>query len=377
MKLTLNRDQFVHALSQVMGVVGSKATMPILGNVLITAVRGEPFVSLLCTNLDYGIRCQVKAEVVVAGAVTLPVRRLVQIVRELPNEEVILDVSAAFQAKITSGSSTFRIMGLAKDEFPPMPAIDESQFVSLPQGDLATMIRNVEFAQSTDETRYVLNGTFFSFQKGGLTLVATDGRRLARSVKTFDECAAKEGTCIIPARSIGELARLLNSGTTVKFQFNDRRAAFLIQTDKDKEGLTGEIYLFSKVVEGNFPNYNQVIPKSDGRVSVKFERELLLNTVHRASLVCSEKANSVALSFGKDRVEITAKSPDFGEVHEQAAIIYDGPEVKVAFNPVFLTQPLSAVTKDEVMLEIGNDSSPGVFRDGNGFTCVVMPVRLN
>ena len=375
MKLKLNRDHLVAGLQQVMSVVGSKSTMPILGNVLISASR-EGIVSLACTNLDYGIRCQIKAEVEVMGSVTLPVRRLVQIVRALPESSVSLDVNAACQTKITSGGSTFRISGLAASEFPPLPEADAAKFTTLPQGELATMIRSVEFAQSTDETRYILNGVYCLFKKGTLTMVATDGRRLALSTKAFDESGAPDGACILPAKSVGELARLLSSGTSVKLQFDDRRASFLVATDKDNSGVVGETYLYSKVVEGNFPNYQQVIPKGDGRTGVKFGREALRNIVHRASLVCSEKANSVVLAFGSNQIQVTAKSPDFGEVHEQEAVAYDGPELKIAFNPAFLLEPLGALTKDEITLEVGNESSPGVFRDGNGFTCVVMPVRL-
>jgi DNA polymerase-3 subunit beta len=158
--------------------------------------------------------------------------------------------------------------------------------------------------------------------------------------------------------------------------FNDRRCAFQIGTDKDSTGLVDEIYLYSKVVEGNYPNYQQVIPKETHQ-RIKLERELFLQCVHRAALVCSEKANSVRIKLSSNLLEITAQSPDFGEAHESMAIGYSGPELQVAFNPVFLLDPLRALTKDEVFLELKDDVSPGVFKTLDSFLCVIMPVRLS
>jgi DNA polymerase III subunit beta len=374
MKFKINRDHFANGLAQVLNVVGSKATMPILSNVLIEAEKDQ--ISLSTTNLDLGIRCKIKAEIKEGGSVTLPVKRLATIVRELPNVDVTFDGSPNHQVKLTSGGSTFKIMGIGKDEFPPLPEFGDEKAYTLDQSELVSMLRSVSYAQSTDETRYILNGVYFNFRDEKLTLVATDGRRLALIAKEMEVPAANAGAIILPAKTVSELNRLLDKGTKVKINFNERRAAFQISTDKDTSGLIDHVYLYSKVVEGNYPNYQQVVPKETHQ-RIKLERELLLQCVHRAQLVCSEKANSVKIKISSNLLEIFAASSDFGEAHESMAIGYNGPDLQVAFNPAFLMDPLKALTKDEVFFEVKDEVSPGVFKTLESFTCVIMPVRLS
>lgn len=374
MKFKINRDHFANGLAQVLNVVGSKATMPILSNVLIEAEKDQ--ISLTTTNLDLGIRCKIKAEVKETGSVTLPVKRLATIVRELPNVDVTVDASPNHQVKLASGGSNFRIMGIGKEEFPPLPEFGDEKSYTLEQSELTAMLKSVAYAQSSDETRYILNGVYFNFKDGKLTLVATDGRRLALISKEMEVPAASAGAIILPAKTVNELLRLLDKGEKLKINFNDRRAAFQIATGKDASGLVDSIYLYSKVVEGNYPNYQQVIPKETHQ-RIKLERELLLQCVHRAALVCSEKSNSVKIKLTSNLLEITAQSPDFGEAHESMAIGYSGPDLQVAFNPGFLIDPLRALTKDEVFFEVKDEVSPGVFKTLENFICVIMPVRLS
>ncbi len=374
MKFKINRDHFSNGLAQVLNVVGSKAAMPILSNVLIEAEKD--YISLTTTNLDLGIRCKIKAEVKDGGAVTLPVKRLATIVRELPNVDVAFDSSASHQVKIASGGSNFRIMGIGAEEFPKLPDSAEDKTFTLEQGELATMLSNVSYAQSTDETRYILNGVYFNFKDGKLVLVATDGRRLALVGKEMSVPSGSAGAIILPAKTVAELLRLLGKGEKLKIAFNERRAAFQIDTGKDTSGLTDSIYLFSKVVEGNYPNYQQVIPKETHQ-RIKLERELFLQCVHRAALVTSEKSNSVKIKLSANLLEISASSPDFGESHESMAISYSGPDLQVAFNPQFVMDPLRALTKDEVFFELKDEVSPGVFKTLESFVCVIMPVRLS
>jgi DNA polymerase-3 subunit beta len=374
MKFKINRDHFSNGLAQVLNVVGSKAAMPILSNVLIEAEKDH--ISLTTTNLDLGIRCKIKAEVKEGGSVTLPVKRLATIVRELPNVDVSFDSTATHQVKIASGGSNFRIMGIGAEEFPKLPDSGDDKNFLLEQGELATMLSNVAYAQSTDETRYILNGVYFNFKDGKLALVATDGRRLALVSKELAVPAGSAGAIILPAKTVAELLRLLGKGEKLKIAFNERRAAFQIETGKDASGLTDSIYLFSKVVEGNYPNYQQVIPKETHQ-RIKLERELFLQCVHRAALVTSEKSNSVKIKLSANLLEITASSPDFGESHESMAISYSGPDLQVAFNPQFVMDPLRALTKDEVFFELKDEVSPGVFKTLESFVCVIMPVRLS
>jgi DNA polymerase-3 subunit beta len=374
MKFKINQDHFSNGLQQVLNVVGSRATMPILSNVLIEAEEGH--ISLTTTNLDLGIRCRIKADVSEPGALTLPVRKLATIVRELPQNEVFIETSEKHQAKITSGGSNFKIMGISAEEFPALPTFENRHVFELMQADILGMLKSVSYGQSTDENRYILNGVYFNFADEKLTLVATDGRRLALTALDTEITEDNAGSLILPAKTVSELERLTGKGEKVKIAFSDRQAAFEIGIDDAGDtGLVDHLYLVSKIVEGNYPNYRQVIPKETEH-RVKIERELMLECVHRAALVTTDKSNSVKIKVSKNLLEISASS-ETGESHESMAIAYDGPEVQVAFNPQFLMEPLKALSKDEVFFEFKDELSPGLFKTLDNFICVIMPLRLN
>ena len=349
--------------------------MPILSNVLIEAEEGH--ISLTTTNLDLGIRCRIKAEVTDTGSITLPVRKLATIVKELPVNEVFLETSEKNQAKITSGGSLFKIMGISSEEFPPLPTFENRKVFELSQDEIVNMLKSVSYAQSTDENRYILNGVYFNFADEKLTLVATDGRRLGLTGLDLEVSEENAGSLILPAKTVAELERLMGKGEKVNIAFNDRQAAFEIGLDEAGDsGLVDHLYLVSKIVEGNYPNYRQVIPKETEH-RVKIERELMLECVHRAALVTSDKSNSVKIKVSKNLLEISGQSSEYGESHESMAIAYDGPEVQVAFNPQFLMEPLTALNTDEVFFEFKDELSPGLFKTLDNFICVIMPLRLN
>ena len=376
MNFKINKDHFSNGLQQVLNVVGTRAAMPILGNVLIEAESGH--LSLTTTNLDIGIRCRITADIEAEGSITLPVRKLATIVKELPQKEVLVQVESNNQAKITSGGSLFKVMGIATDDFPPLPTFENQHVFQLEQQDLLSMLKSVSFAQSTDENRYILNGVYFNFSDDNLTLVATDGRRLALTNFELNTNDSDSGNLILPAKTVTEIERLVGKGEGVKIAFNDRQVAFEIAIDDDEgdSGLVDQIYLVSKIVEGNFPNYRQVIPKETEH-RVKIERELFLECVHRAALVTSEKSNSVKFKMSDNLMEISGSSTEYGESHETMAIAYTGPEVQVAFNPSFIEEPLRALTQDEIYFEFKDELSPGIVKTLNNFICVIMPLRLN
>ncbi|MFP4281124.1 MAG: DNA polymerase III subunit beta [Opitutales bacterium] len=377
MKFRINRDHFTSGLQQVLNVVGTRATMPILSNVLIEA--GDDQISLTTTNLDLGIRCRIKADVAEKGALTLPVRKLASIVRELPSLDVEVETYSNHQAKLTSGQSLFRMMGIGADEFPPLPTFNDQHSFVLRQDELARMLKSVSYAQSSDETRYIMNGVYFNFADSTLTLAATDGRRLAVMSKELEVTEENAGHLILPAKTVGEVERLLGQGDSVRIAFNDRQVAFEINTEADaaaEAGLLDNIYLVSKVVEGNYPNYRQVIPKENDQ-HIKLNRESFAKCISRAALVTSDKNNSVKVNVSKDVLEVTGQSPEFGESNVSLNVEYAGPEVTVAFNPHFLLDPLKAIPRDEVIFEFKDELSPGVIRTPDSFLCVVMPLRLN
>ena len=375
MKFKVNRNHFFNGLSSVTNVVGNRATMPILQNVLIEA-EGDT-ITLTTTNLDLGICCRIKAAVSSPGRITLPVKKLVPIIRALSSAETIVELTGKDRVKITSGSSVFQIAGLPADQFPPIANFAGQPTIAIDQDNLGSMLRKVSYAQSTDENRYILNGVFFEFSSGKLTLVATDGRRLAKCEQKL-EGSEKTLALILPARTITELSRLLKSGGKVHVSNNERQVGFTIDIPTNDEGLVDRIQLVSKVVEGNYPNYRQVIPKEAGS-KVRLEREKLLESVQRAALMTDDRNNTIRMSVSKksQNLEISAKS-DSGEAHEPIAVKYDGPDVNIAFNPQYVIEPLRNVTEDEIDFEFKDDMSPGVIRGlKEDFLCVVMPQRIS
>lgn len=375
MKFKINKEHFVTGLRQVINVVGSNTQFPELKNVLIKAENG--IVMLTTTNLDLAIRCAIKAEVESAGDITLPAKKLAQIIMAAPLQEITVESTDGVQGSIRSGTVNYKINGLKAEGFPPLPSfVNQHSYEFNPQ-ELLNMLRSVSYAQSADENRYVLNSVFFNFAEDKLTLVATDGKRLALISRELKLTPEEEGSIILPKNTVSELEKLLTQGKSVKISFNNRQVAFDITVGEESEsnGLTGSIYLVSKILEGNYPNYKQVIPK-EAEHRIKVERELMLATVQRISLVANDKQKLVRLKMSNNQLEVSCQTVDVGEANETIEIEYDGPEVQIGFNPDFLQSPLSKLTKDEIYFEFKDENTPGVFKTLDNFLCVVMPMRI-
>jgi len=362
MKIVIPREKFLEALQVVQSVVSSRSTLPVLSNVLLKADDGR--VSFSTTDLDTGIRTQAEASVDKAGGITLPARRLLSIVRELPNTEISLEVDSKNAASIKAGSSFFKINGLPEEDFPPFPKTEGAKLVKLGQKDFRDMLRKTAYAMSNDESRYVLNGTLLSLKDNKLTIVATDGRRLALVEQEIEFPKSSEGDVILPTKAVGELQRILGDEGDVEIAIAENQIAFTI----------GGTYLISKLIEGNYPNYKQVIP-SETKERVTLERELFLTSIRRVALLSSEKSNSVKLNFGKNELLITANTPEIGEAKESLAVNYKGKEFSIAFNPEYLGDPLRNLDSDMVHFDFTDELSPGVIRHDKPFLYVIMPMR--
>ena len=377
MKFTINRDHFSSGLQLVTSVVGSRKTMPILQNVLIEAKEG--LIRLTTTNLDLGARCSVKADVVKEGSITLPVKEIGRIVRELAEMEVNVETSDSHKATISTRGSVFNLVGMESKEFPPLPELEEQKEFSLEKSELTTMLKSVSYAQSVNEERYMLKGVFFQFNKDNLSLVATDGRRLAVTNRFMSIEEADVGEFILPSLTVSEIEKLPDVGEDISISFTDRQVAFELKIEsKNENGFVESVYLVSKVVEGKYPNYKQVIPKDDFN-QAEIERELMQECVHRAALISDEK---VTLRIKKEEMEITGQGL-IGDACESMPINYDSEETAVSFNPRFILDPLKSITKDKINFEFRDDMSPGVFKvnsEGNSkisFLCVIMPIRTD
>jgi DNA polymerase-3 subunit beta len=243
--------------------------------------------------------------------------------------------------------------------------------VVLPQEKIRSMLKKTSFAISTDESRYVLNGIFLSLKEHKLTMVATDGRRLALVDEEVDISEKSQGEFIVPAKAVSELNRLLTDKGEVEIRYSDNQASFTL---KDEKGFS--VLIITKLIEGNYPNYRQVIP-GEAKERVALQREEFLHALKRAEIMTSDKSNSVKLAFAKNNLAITANSPEVGEARETLAINYKGKEMAIAFNPKYMIDPLNALTEDEVFLELIDELSPGVFKINGPFLYVVMPMRLS
>ncbi len=368
MNLTITKDQIIAGLSAVQNVVSTRTTLPILSNVLLRAE--DSHLEITATDLDVTVACKVEAKITKPGATTLPVKKLFGIVREL-NGDIEIEVDDKNIASIRSGSSFFKINGLAAEEFPPLPKFKDDKKVTLSQEIIRGMLRKTGFAVSTDESRYVLNGIFISLKEGKMTFVATDGRRLALVDEEVDIAETSSGEFIVPAKAVNELTRLLQDKGTVEIKFGENQASFALQNEN-----SFSVLLITKLIEGNYPNYRQVIP-GEAKERISLVREEFQQALRRAEIMTSEKANSVKLAFGKNNLTITANSPDVGEARETLAINYKGKEFAIAFNPRYLIDPLGALTEDEVFLELIDELSPGVVKINGPFLYVVMPMRLS
>jgi DNA polymerase-3 subunit beta len=368
MKITIAKDQIITGLQAVQNVVSTRTTLPILSNVLIKAEKDR--LEFTATDLDVTVACSVEAKVEKPGSTTLPVKKLFGIVREL-NGDIEIETDEKNITSIRSGGSFFKIHGLGADEFPPLPKFKDDKKVSLTQETVRAMLKKTSFAVSTDESRYVLNGIFISLKEGKMTLVATDGRRLALVDEEVDISEKSSGEFIVPAKAVNELNRLLQEKGEVEIKFGENQASFSLKDDK---GFS--VLLVTKLIEGNYPNYKQVIP-GEAKERIPIMREELLSALRRAEIMTSEKANSVKLSFGRNSLAITANSPEVGEAREALAVNYKGKELAIAFNPKYLIDPLSALTEDEVFIELIDELSPGVLKINGAFLYVVMPMRLS
>src|ERR1700690_3351372 len=305
MNLTITKEQILAGLQAVQNVVSTRTTLPILSNVLMRAEKDR--VEFTATDLDVTVACSVEAKVKKPGATTVPVKKLFGITRELNGSEIDLEVDEKNICSVRCGSSFFKIHGLGADEFPPLPKFKDDKKVTLPQETVKAMLRKTSFAISTDESRYVLNGIYISLKDHKMTVVATDGRRLALVDEEVDIAEKSSGEFILPAKAGTELNRLLADKGDVEIKFGENQASF---TMKDDKGFS--VLVISKLIEGNYPNYRQVIP-GEVKERVPLSREEFLQALRRAEIMTSEKANSVKLTFGKNNLAITANSPEVGE----------------------------------------------------------------
>ncbi len=367
MKISVSKEDLLAGLQSVQNVVGNRSTLPILSNVLMVATENR--IELRATDLELSIHARVSAKVEREGASTLPARRIFGLVREIEATEIEIEINDKEIATVQAAGASYKLHGIGAEEFPPEAKFKESGKIKFPQQKLREMLRKTAYAVSTDESRHTLNGINFIATSDQVTLVATDGRRLAL-VEEEIESGAK-GQFIMPTKTVSELQRMLQAEGEVEVSISDTHAELKVSQEKGEH-----IKIHTKLVEGNFPNYNQVIP-SESKERISVVREELLHALRRADQITNDKANSVKLKFLDNSLSITANTPEVGSGNEKLAIQYSGPEIEVAFNPVYLMEPLKILEGEEIFIELTDSLSPGVIKSNTPFLYVLMPMRTN
>lgn len=362
MKFQTTKEDLFNNIQIVQNIVTPRVSLPILSNILLDASDGK--LKLITTDLDIGISCEYSVEVVEVGAITIPTKRFAEIIHELPNGKIDITVRKNNTVVIQTEACEFKIMGLPKEEFPKLPEFKDKEVIKIQQSLLKEMIGKTSFSISHDESRYVLNGILFKIENGKIILVATDGRRLASIEKEITNNINKVVNIIIPNKTIIELSRNLKDEGDVLIVLGNNQVLFDL----------GEIRIISRLIEGEFPDYRQVLPKEQ-EDKIKIDREKFLLALKRAAILTTLDYQAVRIEIFKNKLVISKSTPDIGESREELVLEYLGKELVIGFNPIYLIDVLKNLQDEIVNLEVMDSDKPGVIRS-NGYVYIVLPMRL-
>jgi len=367
MKFTITRERLQEGLLAVANAVPSKTTLPVLANILVEAVDGG--IRLSGTDLDIAVSTVVPAEVDAEGAVTLPARKLVEIVRELPSAAIRITAAGEQRVNLECGRSRFKLLGIPRDEFPSFPGVKFEGGWKVASGDLQKLIGHVAFAASTEESRPILNGVLWELRKEQMRMVATNGHRLAR-MDVAVSGSTESGDFIVPPKALDQIRRLFGAADEIEIARSENHLGFRC----------GRTYVYTRLIEGPYPNYEQVIPRDNDRVAV-IDKQALASTLRRVGVVASDQTHRVRLGFGAGNLKFTVSTPDLGEAHDEMAVSYDGEPLEIGFNANYLLEILKYIPTDEVRLtmkapERAATLEPAGWDDPASYLCLVMPLRL-
>ncbi len=374
MKITLERDRILDALQKLQSVVERKNTVQILSNVLFRAENGK--LSLTATDLEVGIQIAFPVKIDQEGKITIGAKGLLDIVKELPPQNFTLATKTNGWVEIISGKSKFNIVSLAADDYPTLPDFSEKHFSAANTERLLQMIDRTDFAISTDATRYLMNGVYFEpIENNVMRMTATDGHRLSFvDQEVFLKTPELKRGLIIPRKGLAEFKKLAsNKWTSFDLAF-ERGYMFAKATSQDRHE---EVSLFIRLIEGEYPDYKQVISKPSDK-SAMIERDTFISALRRVALLAHEKSRGVSFEFRPGQLVISSSNPDLGEAREELDINYAGEEVKIGFNAKYLLDCLPVIDSDTIEFKFKDRMNPGVVQGANqkNHTYIVMPMRL-
>ena len=371
MRFSLSKNALLRELNLLQGVVEKKNTIPILSNVLVETI-GESLVSLIATDLDVSLLTECGADVSHPGAVVLQARKLFDIVRNLPDSEINFIKEENDWVKIICGASEFKIIGQAKEHFPSTPLLKEKG-LAIPAAVVHDLIARTIFAITQEESRYALNGALVLVSEGKLQMVATDGHRLALAASNLEVAESGDGEeqkVIIPKKALNELSKLTAGAEgALDFARDENHLYFKL----------GQRQLTSRMLAGQFPNYELVLPKNNDKI-IPLNTERIAQSIRRAALMADERSHGVKFELSNGKLNITSQSADVGEAKEVIPVDYNGDNVSIGFNAQYLLDFLGVVGTEEITIELKDDQSPALLKpSGDGqydYRYVVMPMRL-
>lgn len=368
MRFTITRENLQQGLAAVGASIPTKTTLPVLSNILVEA-EGDG-VRMSGTDLDISVALRVSADVEEDGALTVPARKLQELARELPEQPVQVS-SKGDRIELICGKASFRLNGLPKDEFPTFPEVDFEENWSVPGKLLNRMIGQTAFAVSTEESRPILNGVLWRLHDGRMDMVATNGHRLARIGVPAESSGGPDRDLIVPPKALKQVERLFGTDSEVEVARSENHLGF-----RD-----GDTRVFTRLIEGPYPNYEQVIPKDNDKIAV-IDRNPLERALRRMSVVASDQTHRVRLSFNGPILRLGVETPDLGEASEEMTADYRGEPLDIGFNAAYLLEVLGHVPTDEVKMsfkgpERATTLEPVGGDDGDPeYLCLVMPLRL-
>lgn len=366
MQFIVNKNEFLEALSCVQGVVEKKNVMPVLANVLLEAEG--PILKISATDLEVAVHVSVQAKIEKPGKATVSARKLFDIVKESASEDIHLKQTDNERVEITSGHSVSKIMALPANEFPKLPEL-EGKFVQVNKSDFVERLNKVAFAMSADETRYHLNGIYFSKENSTtLNVVATDGHRLSlEQTENFLENLPETGI-IVPRKGINEMKKMMSATSEKAVEVAVGKRHLFVKTEKQT--------LFIRLIDGEFPNYRRVIPETTS-LHVKIPRQELIGALRRVSLLSDEYSRGVKLYFSGNSLLVNTSNLEVGEAKEEITINYKGSPIEISFNSRYLLDVVNALPDEAIDLNFNDSSSPCLIKSESdaGFSSVVMPMR--
>jgi DNA polymerase-3 subunit beta len=371
MELVVRKTDLLRELQLFQGIVERKNTIPILANVLIEADGDE--VKLLATDLEVGLRSRCPASVSKSGSLTLPAKKLYEIIKALPETDIRIEENKS-GVKVAADRFDSRMQTLPREDFPSLPDATGSFSATLPRDVLKHMVSKTQFAITGEDTRYFLNGALFIQRPDAMSLVSTDGHRLALITvpreRTKGKGGQEEERVILPRKTLLELGRLLSEGEgDIRYERGENHLFFDI----------GGRLLISRMIDGQFPAFERVIPKSNDK-RVEFDRDRLTSAVKRVALLSNERSRAVKFQIDKNKVEIASSSPEFGEAKEVLIVDYDSTPVTICFNAQYVLDFLAVVETDSVGLEFKDEMSQAVMKpvgaENYEYTYVIMPMRV-